>query len=251
MSEPPEKTRPSSRSSVSSTPPSIGGTSSARPPARSTERTYESGISAAGSVQTPHVASSAYAVIPMIGRMLLRFSPIALVVALAACGSSGGTKTVTVTETRTVTRPVIDTAFRLYFLRDGKVQPVHRGSFVPLARDQTLAAAQAALNQLTGSTMTSEEQIGLTSELARPDQWKLQFANGVMAATGTPQPRRGLAQVVYTLSQFEDVQAVEVNGKRYTRGDFEDMTPLILVESPLPFQAVHSPLHATGTANTF
>ena len=29
------------------------------------------------------------------------------------------------------------------------------------------------------------------------------------------------------------------------------MTPAILVESPLPFQAVSSPLRVTGTANTF
>jgi hypothetical protein len=38
---------------------------------------------------------------------------------------------------------------------------------------------------------------------------------------------------------------------RYTRADFEDETPSILVESPLPFQKVVSPLRATGTANTF
>jgi hypothetical protein len=44
---------------------------------------------------------------------------------------------------------------------------------------------------------------------------------------------------------------VIVNGKRYTRKHFEDLTPQILVESPLPFQKVRSPLHASGTANTF
>src|SRR5439155_11042056 len=31
----------------------------------------------------------------------------------------------------------------------------------------------------------------------------------------------------------------------------EDLTPLILVESPLPNETVTSPLHASGTANTF
>ncbi len=39
--------------------------------------------------------------------------------------------------------------------------------------------------------------------------------------------------------------------QRSTRADFEDETPIILVESPLPFQHVKSPLRATGTANTF
>jgi len=187
----------------------------------------------------------------MIGRKLLRFSPIALVLVAAACGGGGGTKTVTVTETRTVTRTVIDTEFRLYFLRDGKVQPVQRGDFVPLAQDQTLAAATAALNQLTGSTQTIEEKIGLTSKLAKPDRWTLHHVDGELQVTGPPQPRGGLAQLVYTLTQFPDVKAVEFEGKRYTRADLEDATPLILVESPLPFQKVTSPLHATGTANTF
>src|SRR5438034_2327656 len=122
---------PSRRSSVSSTPSSLGGTSSARPPARSTELTYESGISAAGSVQAPHVASSAYAVMPMIGRAILRLSPIAVVLVAAACGGGGGTETVTVTQTTTVTAPTsttpgTTTSLRVYFLQNGKVQPVLR-----------------------------------------------------------------------------------------------------------------------------
>ena len=59
------------------------------------------------------------------------------------------------------------------------------------------------------------------------------------------------AQEVYTLSQFDPKKPVEVAGKRYTRADFEDLTPAILVESPLPFAAVSSPLRVWGTANTF
>src|SRR5438270_1354215 len=128
MSAPPEKTIPSSRSSVSSTPSSLGGTSSARPPARSTERTYDMGISAAGSVHAPHVASSAYAVIPMTGRAILRFSPILAVLVAAACGGGGGAKTVTVTQTVTVSTSTSPgptaTSLRVYFLLNGKVQPV-------------------------------------------------------------------------------------------------------------------------------
>src|SRR2546421_9935280 len=122
MSEPPEKTIPSSRSSVSPTPSSLGGPSSGRPPARSTERTYESGISAAGSVHAPHVASSAYAVIPMIGRKLLRFSPIAVVLVAAACGGGGGgggTQIEAVPPSTTTPQPDV----RGYFPPDGKGQP--------------------------------------------------------------------------------------------------------------------------------
>lgn len=63
--------------------------------------------------------------------------------------------------------------------------------------------------------------------------------------------RGAVAQVVYTLTQFPTVRAVEIRGQRYGRADFEDETPQILVESPLPFQPVRSPLRASGTANTF
>ena len=61
----------------------------------------------------------------------------------------------------------------------------------------------------------------------------------------------GLAQVVYTLSQFPEVERVEVQERFLTRGDFEEQTPAILVESPLAFEDVASPLRVTGTANTF
>ena len=59
------------------------------------------------------------------------------------------------------------------------------------------------------------------------------------------------AQVVYTLTQFPTVESVEIDGQSYTRADFEEQTPSVLVESPLAFEEVTSPLRAEGTANTF
>ena len=80
MSEPPEKRIPSSASSVSSIPSSLGGTSSARPPADSIARTYASGITAAGTSQTPQrTLGSAYAVIPITGRLATLEEPLPLV----------------------------------------------------------------------------------------------------------------------------------------------------------------------------
>jgi hypothetical protein len=82
------------------------------------------------------------------------------------------------------------------------------------------------------------------------------LVNGV-AVVDIPQlPRAGLAQVVYTLTQFPTVRGVRTrrsigDTKPLTRSDFEDVTPAILVESPLPHEAVTSPLHVSGTANTF
>jgi hypothetical protein len=68
--------------------------------------------------------------------------------------------------------------------------------------------------------------------------------------------RAALAQIVYTLTQFPTVH--EVRSSRMlgdtpalTRATFEDLTPAILVESPLPGDRVTSPLAVRGTANTF
>jgi hypothetical protein len=148
----------------------------------------------------------------------------AILLVAAGCGG-GGTTTVTVTTTRTVTNTVTTTVtpqtVRLYFFRDGKLGPVSR-QVTSTSRDALLAA----LND--GPT---EEEKGI----------------GFEAAQGDGQT----AEIVYTLSQFDPGQPVVVGGKRYTRGDFEDVTPAILVETPLPFDGVSAPLRVAGTANTF
>jgi hypothetical protein len=151
----------------------------------------------------------------MTGR-ILRLSPLVVLVgALAACG---GTRTTTVTVTRTVSPELITAPVRIYFLRDGKVAPVERT--LPVSRDSLLGA-------LAAGPTARERALGLTGG-------------------------SGVAQTVYTLSQFDPTRPVTVGGKQYTRGDLEDVTPAILVETPLPFQTVHGPqLHASGTANTF
>jgi germination protein M len=183
----------------------------------------------------------------MTGRMLLRLSLMAAVVPLAACGG-GGTKTVTVTVTTTTPAPAQTTSLRVYFLKDGRVQPVARK--VP----KTQAVANAALTGvLTGPTTQEQNDLKLTTAIPAGDKtYSLAIEDGVARAELTGSYlRTALAQIVYTLTQFPTIKAVEINGKRYTRADFESETPIIAVESPLPFQHVTSPLRATGTANTF
>jgi hypothetical protein len=139
----------------------------------------------------------------------------------AACGS---TATVTVTTTETVTQTATTTpasAARVYFMRDGKVGPVAR-QLESTDRASLLAALDA------GPT-DAERAIGFTQ--------------------GTGNERT--AEEVYTLSQFAPTQAVDVGGRSFTRADFEDLTPAILVEAPLPFATVSAPLRLRGTANTF
>ena len=151
-----------------------------------------------------------------IGRVLL-----AVAVLLVAVGC-GGSKTVTVTVTRTVTTtPAAPKAVRVYFLRQGKVGPVSRET------DSTSREALLALQE-AGPT-DAERAIGFDPGEAREQ----------------------LAAEVYTLSQFDPAKPVRVDGKTYRRADFEDLTPAILVEEPLPFAAVSAPLRLRGTANTF
>ncbi len=166
----------------------------------------------------------------------------------AACGGGGGTKTVTVTVTTTVpttTTPGTSTSLRVYFLLNDKVQPVLRT--VP----QTKAVAGAALNALLEGPTASEEQIGLATQLSSESSWSVERSGGVLIVHGDVPQGAPLAQVVYTMTQFPNAPRVQVDGKTYTRADFEDFTPAILVELPLPFQAVSSPMRLAGTANTF
>ena len=175
----------------------------------------------------------------------------AAVLALAACGGGGSSTTTQQTEptksTTTTTTPAETTSFRVYFVKDGRVQPVPRK--VP----KTQAVVTAALKELlAGPSKAEQRDLGLiTGVRVFPYMPRVSIVNGVARVENLRDfSQLGLAQIVYTVTQFSGVKAVEL-GQRYTRADFEDQTPIILVESPLPFQHVKSPLRATGTANTF
>ncbi len=75
-----------------------------------------------------------------------------------------------------------------------------------------------------------------------------------------------VAQVVFTLTQFDTVDTVEflvdgtpvesIGGEGVMvdgvdRSSFTNVTPAVLIESPVPGEAVSSPLEITGMANTF
>ena len=161
---------------------------------------------------------------------------------LAGCGDDS----TEATSTDTVTLPA-SSAGKVYWLRDGKVWPVAR----ELPATDTEAAAAAAL--LDGPSAEEESELDATTAIPAdtgsrtsrsPTAWRSVTVSGDLST-------EALAQIVYTLTQFPTVDSVEIDGKTYTRADFEDQTPAILVESPLPFDAVTSPIRATGTANTF
>jgi hypothetical protein len=163
--------------------------------------------------------------------------------------TTGASTTTSTTGTSTVAAP---TALRVYFLRDGKVAPVART--IPA----TQAVATAALAALARGPSADERRLGLTTAVPPGgDAPPITVANGVATLPLAPNVTRPqLAQIVYTLTQFPTVHAVRSSRMLgdtppLTRRTFEDLTPPILVESPLPGQAVTSPLEVRGSANTF
>lgn len=132
------------------------------------------------------------------------------------------------TEAATTTTPSTRTV-RIYLVKDGKL--VAEGRQLPA----TEAVGHAALRALLGDAV-----------------FDLSIANGVATVDGLGAvSHERAAEIVATLTQFPTVQAVELDGKRLTRLEIEDVTPSILVESPLPEARVAAPLRITGTANTF
>jgi hypothetical protein len=167
----------------------------------------------------------------------------ALVLVVAACGSDEPQETVTGDEPLTVDESV-------YWLRDGKVWPALREIEV------TGLDERAVLEELLAGP-TEQETADLTLTTAIPEETEVEDVDisGEIARIELSAELTGeaLAQVVYTMTTplFPAVESVEIQGKTYTRADFEDLTPAILVESPLAFDEVASPLRVTGTANTF
>jgi hypothetical protein len=172
----------------------------------------------------------------------------------AGCGGGGGSAEQTTTATTTATTSSTTTttapgtaAARVYFLHEGKVWPVAR----PLGAE---GVATSALSDLyAGPDAGERRDLKLSTAIPQGAEAPGPSIAGGVATIHLERTldNAALAQLVYTLTQFPTVKAVDIDGKRYSRSDFEEQTPAILVESPLAWQHVGSPLRVTGTANTF
>jgi germination protein M len=150
---------------------------------------------------------------------------------------------------------------KAYYLLNGRVWPVRR------VVASTELVERAALEELlAGPTADEVEALALSNE---PFEEGVEFqglvVEGDVIHVEVPRELRedGVAQLVFTLTQFPTIRSVELvtltlppprTGpltRRLERADFEKFTPVILVEDPLPFEEVSSPLRVTGTANTF
>jgi hypothetical protein len=186
-----------------------------------------------------------------------RVVPLLLLAALAGCGhskSSSGVVPATTTSatppptapTSSTTAPEPKLALRIYLVRDGRVAPVPR--LVP----NTPAVGQAALEELQAGPTADERGGGLSTAIGNLRLTGLSIRNGE-ADLGelTHVSQLAEAQIVYTLTQFPTVRKVRIGDDVLDRGDLEDVTPVILVESPLPGETVTSPITVRGTSNTF
>jgi germination protein M len=172
-----------------------------------------------------------------------------LVAALAGCGGSSNS-TESTAQAPPTTTGAGTTTLRVYFIRDEKVGPASR------AVQPTQAVATAAMQELLKGPTSADTGVGLTTSIADGTTLNsVTIANGVATVDLSPEPTTdaAIAQVVYTLTQFPTVTAVRFgsDGKPTSRADVEAETPRILVETPLPFDTVTSPIHLAGTADTF
>jgi Immunoglobulin-like domain of bacterial spore germination/Sporulation and spore germination len=186
-----------------------------------------------------------------------RLLPLALVLVAAGCGDSKSSQAVvsatTTSATPPPTAPTTSTvapqpklAIRVYFVRDGRVSPVRR--LVP----STPAVGQAALDELRAGPTADERADGFSTALGLLRPTGLSISKGE-ADLGdlTDVSQLAEAQIVYTLTQFPSVRKVRIGDDVLDRSDLEEVTPVILVESPLPGETVTSPILVRGTSNTF
>ncbi|MFH0915743.1 MAG: GerMN domain-containing protein [bacterium] len=160
---------------------------------------------------------------------------------------------------------------RVYFSRDEKMCAAAR--VIPKTQDMGAAAMKALLEGPTAA----EKAIGMVSSIPEGTTFLgLNIKDGVASVDLSKEYASGggslsmmmrLAEVVFTLTQFPTVdgvnfrldgEAIDVLGGEglildhpMSRADHEDLSPAILVESPLLGQTVSSPVRIWGTSNTF
>jgi len=167
--------------------------------------------------------------------------------------------------------PAATTELLVYFMRGEKLGAARRS--VP----RTAGVAAAAMRQLVAGPTSAEAAAGLGTSIPTGTRLRgVTIAAGVATVDLSARYASGggslsmfsrLGQVVYTLTQFPSVTSVRfsLDGKPVTefsgegivldrpqtRGDYEGVTPAILVERPAVGEIASLPLRVTGTANVF
>ncbi len=160
-------------------------------------------------------------------------------------------------------------AVRVYFVRGEAVATAGRAATAP-------ALARGALTELLAGPDDFETGIGMTTAI--PEGTELlgvDIADGAatvdlsgefQSGGGSLSMQLRVAEVVFTVTQFPTVETVsiELDGEAVdaiggegvdatdlTRADVENVTPFILVESPVPGETVEDTFSVSGISNTF
>jgi germination protein M len=206
----------------------------------------------------------------------------ALVLLVAGCGDDGDDAADDTTDTTTTTSPPTTTGVtttsvpaggeadvRVYFAWNEYVGTAGRTVEAP-------AVARGALTELLAGPDAFETDIGMTTEIPEGTELlgvdivdgeaTVDLSGAFESGGGSLSMQLRVAEVVFTLTQFDTVETVsiELDGEAVefiggegidatdlTRGEMSNVTPFILVESPVPGETVSSPLEVTGIANTF
>jgi germination protein M len=189
----------------------------------------------------------------------------------AATVAPGESTTSSENQATTTTTPGETIQLNVYFTWNEKVATAHRQ--VPYTKE----VAKAAMEELLKGPNAQEKEVGMFSTVpantlflgiaVKDKVATVDLSKEYESGGGTLSMSLRLAQVVYTLTQFPTIEAVqfkldgtpvEVFGGEglimdhpVGRAAYEELTPAILVESPTVGDTVSSPMRITGTANTF
>ncbi|WP_199547219.1 GerMN domain-containing protein [Streptomyces sp. N35] len=158
----------------------------------------------------------------------------------------------------------------VYFLHGERVSPVPRTVRAPATAAEALRALLAGpsrTERAQGRTTAIPSGTVLRSVAVEDRVATVDLSSRYDDGGGSLSMRARVAQVVFTATRSPAVHKVrfELDGKPVTtlggegivlnrpvsRADFEDLTPEILVESPMVGDTVRSPVRVWGSANTF
>jgi germination protein M len=165
----------------------------------------------------------------------------------------------------------------VYFLREERRGPRIGAAHRPIDAETADLPKSAIDELLTGPTQLESDAGLVTSvpadvqllglHLAETEKVATVDLSAAFAPTGQDPELTSLAQVVYTLTQFPEIErvAITIEGTPITlrdadgnplpgpaaRTDYDHLTPLIFLESPAPGDTIASPVRLWGTANTF
>ena len=167
--------------------------------------------------------------------------------------------------------PAADIGYRVFFVRGEGLHSVNR------THEATRAVGAAALNDLLAGPSEAERSDGISTAVPAGTRLLGLVVTGGLATVdlssefesggGSLSMMARLGQVACTLDQFPTVDGVSfkldgepvdvfsgegiVLDKPVTCADYEDLLPVIVVESPTPGQEIQSGFRVTGSANVF